>query len=223
MRRAIHSDTTATTMPDVLFDGLRVVAFDCDGVMFDSTRANLAYYNHVLEHFGRSPVTDSQFDYISMHTADRAIAYLFDDPESIRRAQAYRRQVSYRPFLKHMRMEPQLKSLLASLHPRFHTAIATNRTDTMQPLLEAFGLADNFDLVVTSLDVKRPKPDPEPLLKILEHFAIAPDQALYIGDSALDESAARAAGIRLVAFNNPRLEAALHIRNFKELQDLLGG
>jgi beta-phosphoglucomutase-like phosphatase (HAD superfamily) len=30
-----------------------VVAFDCDGVLFDTEAANWAYYNHILGHFGR--------------------------------------------------------------------------------------------------------------------------------------------------------------------------
>jgi len=30
-----------------------VVAFDCDGVLFDTLEANRHYYNHILEHFDR--------------------------------------------------------------------------------------------------------------------------------------------------------------------------
>ena len=30
---------------------VRVVIFDCDGVMFDSKDANTAYYNTILHHF----------------------------------------------------------------------------------------------------------------------------------------------------------------------------
>ena len=32
---------------------IKVVAFDCDGVMFDTTKANIAYYNQILDHFDR--------------------------------------------------------------------------------------------------------------------------------------------------------------------------
>ena len=43
--------------------GIRAVAFDCDGVMFDTARANRAYYNRVLAHFGRPPMNEEQFLY----------------------------------------------------------------------------------------------------------------------------------------------------------------
>ncbi|MBW1841164.1 MAG: hypothetical protein JRI75_05165, partial [Deltaproteobacteria bacterium] len=47
-----------------------VVAFDCDGVMFDTTRANMAYYNRILNHFGKPDMTPEQFSFAHMHTAD---------------------------------------------------------------------------------------------------------------------------------------------------------
>jgi len=75
--------------------------------------------------------------------------------------------------------------------------------------------------VVSALDVRFPKPDPEPLQKILAHFQIAPREALYVGDSELDQAAADKAGIPLVAYNNPALKAAYHIRSLRELEGML--
>ena len=43
---------------------VRVVIFDCDGVMFDSKRANEAYYNHILAHFGKPQMNGRQSDII---------------------------------------------------------------------------------------------------------------------------------------------------------------
>jgi len=110
---------------------------------------------------------------------------------------------------------------LKLLRPKFKTAIATNRTNTMPHVLKAHGLENEFDLVVTAMDVRRPKPDPEMLINILTHFHIAPDEVIYVGDSELDEQAAKAAGIPLVAFGNHRLFAEYHIGTFQELGALL--
>ena len=68
----------------------------------------------------------------------------------------FRKTIDYGDFLKHLTIEPTLVDLLARIRPPLKTAIATNRTDTMQRLLEEFGLKDQFDMVVTSLDVTRP-------------------------------------------------------------------
>ncbi|MEW6671655.1 MAG: HAD-IA family hydrolase [Thermodesulfobacteriota bacterium] len=199
----------------------KVVAFDCDGVMFDSVKANTAYYNHILTHFGLPVMTPQQFVYANMHTSEKVLTYLFSGSEMLDAALAYRRGLSYRPFVREMEIEPNLKPLLQTLRPRYKTAIATNRTDSIGWVLSDHGLEKLFDLVVSALDVRSPKPDPEPLQKILAHFRIAPHEALYVGDSELDEIAAGRAGIPLVAYNNPSLNAAHHIRSLKELQAML--
>lgn len=189
--------------------------------MFDTTKANKAYYNEILAHFGRPAMTQQQFDYSHMHTVDQSIAHLFNEKESIHAAQAYRRRMSYLPFLKHMEIEPYLISLLEKLRPKYKTAVATNRTDTMDRVITEHGLEGYFDLVVSASDVDRPKPYPDSLLKIVTHFEIEPLNLIYVGDSQLDELAANAAGIPFVAYNNGRLNADLHINSLKEFENIL--
>ena len=200
---------------------IKVVAFDCDGVMFDTVKANMAYYNHILEHFGRPAMTPEQFAYCHMHTVDQSIANLFHDTENFEAAQAYRKNMSYLPFLKFMEIEPHLKPLLEKLRPRFKTAVATNRSDTMGWVLSEHGLEGYFDLVVSSCDVDRPKPYPDPLIKILKHFEVEPYQSIYVGDSKLDESAAKAAGIPFIAYKNRSLSTDFHIQSLKEIEEFL--
>ena len=200
---------------------IRVVAFDCDGVMFDTEAANKSYYNQILQYMNKPDLTEDQFAFAHMHTADEAIDYLFEDKAEAARANAYRRQMPYLPFLHEMKMEPYLKPLIEWLRPAYHTAIATNRTNTMHPVLEAHELVDYFDLVVSALDVQRPKPYPDCLLKIIDYFHIRPDQMLYIGDSSLDQLAAEAAGAVLAAYKNPSLVSRFHISSLKEIQQIL--
>jgi len=200
---------------------VKLVAFDCDGVLFDTEAANRIYYSHILQHLGRPPVTEEQFTFVHMHTVAESMAYLFPDGGDLATAHTYRKSMDYQQYLKHLRVEPHLVGLLEKLRPRLKTAIATNRTDTMGKLLAEFKLDGYFDLVVTSSDVKRPKPQPDVLHKILDYFDLAPHQALYVGDSQLDEQAARAACIPLVAYRNRSLSSDYHIDTLKELEMLL--
>jgi phosphoglycolate phosphatase-like HAD superfamily hydrolase len=202
--------------------GIQVVIFDCDGVMFDTSQANTQYYNHILDHFGKPGMTSAQFNYVHMHTVDQALAFLFDDSDELAAARAYRRNMSYLPFLKYMQIEPDLKAVLQRLRPRYKTAVATNRTDTMNRVLETHGLHEQFDLVVTALDVRNPKPEPDQLVKILEYFRCRSREAVYIGDSPLDARAATSAGVPFVAFANRSLSADYHINRLGEIEGLLG-
>jgi phosphoglycolate phosphatase len=66
------------------------------------------------------------------------------------------------------------------------------------PLLEKTGLAPFFDAVVTSDQVGRRKPHPEPFLHACRALGVAPGEAAVVGDSANDAEAARAAGCRVL-------------------------
>ena len=202
-------------------NSLKVVAFDCDGVMFDTKKANMAYYNHLLDYFGKPSMTDEQFAYTHMHTLDESLAYLFDDETLLERVKAYRQKMSYSPFLRIMEIEPYLKPLLKILRPRFKTAIATNRTDTINRVLSHHGLEKCFDMIVTALDVNRPKPYPDQLYRLLDFFECKPRQVLYVGDSDLDQQAAEAAGVSFVAYQNNSVSADYHIKSLKEIEQIL--
>ncbi len=199
----------------------KVIIFDCDGVMFDSKEANEAYYNHILTHFGKPPMNSQQCGFVHMNTAGKSVAFLFRHDPRLEQAQAYRKTISYFPFISKMQIEPYLKTFLEYLRPSYKTAIATNRSDTMDQVLQEHGLKGYFDLVVTSLDVQHPKPAPESLLKILDFFGASPQEALYIGDSQIDELTAKAAGVPFIAYKNPELNADDYVYGFKEMEVLL--
>jgi HAD superfamily hydrolase (TIGR01509 family) len=201
--------------------GVRLVAFDCDGVMFDTLEANRSYYNHILQHFGRPPMNPEQLRFVHAHSVQQAIEHLLADDAQRQAAHAFRKTIDYGGFLKYLTIEPHLVALLDWMRGKFKTAIATNRTDTMNRLLSEFGLADRFDLVVTSLDVERPKPFPDPLLKILAQFKLSPFESVFVGDSEVDETTARSAGVPFIAYRNPSLQAVHHISSLKELKPLL--
>lgn len=203
------------------FQDISVVAFDCDGVMFDSSQANRAYYDHVLEHFGMPVMTAEQFAYAHMHTVDETFKFLIHDPETLSAAQQYRKKMRYISFIRHMVIEPSLKSLLTKLRTSYKTAIATNRTDTMDRVLEEHGLEGQFDIVVTASDVRYPKPHPEQLDVIIDHFGIDPGQMVYIGDSELDALAAQAAKVPFIAYGNSSLPADRHIQSLNQMEQIL--
>lgn len=196
-------------MSDMTLQTVKIITFDCDGVLFDTDDANRAYYNRILVNMGLPEMTDAQFSYVQMHTVHDSLAFLCGE-EGLARARELRKGLGYGPFIKHMKKAPGLDDLLNRLYKRVHTAIATNRSNTMNRVLAEHGLADRFEMVVTALDVMRPKPAPEQLLKILDHFGATPPEMIYIGDSELDERAAALAQVPFIAYNNPALKADFH-------------
>jgi phosphoglycolate phosphatase len=196
--------------------------FDCDGVILDSTESNRAYYNSILAEFGQSPLTDRQFSFVHMHTAEESVRYLFkDDLDLQRKALDYARSLDYSRFLAYLDLEPGVNETLTSIRPPLLTALSTNRSNTMPRLVEIFGLDNWFDTIVCALDVSNPKPDPEGVFKILDRLHVTRDRAIYIGDSVIDEMVASRAGIPLIAYKNNNLKAMFHVKHFSQIRSIL--
>jgi HAD superfamily hydrolase (TIGR01509 family) len=199
----------------------RVIIYDCDGVLIDSRESNRAFYDHILGHFGLPCLSPEQMEFAQVSTAQQAVELLFGGTPWLEAAQEYQRHLDNRPFIALVRLEPQVREVLTQLRGSYLTAIATNRGKSLPLVLRHFGLEVLFDLTVSSYDVTQPKPHPECLWQILNHFGLQPAQALYIGDAEVDRLVAAQAGVTFAAYRHPGLEARYHLRGHLELLDFL--
>jgi HAD superfamily hydrolase (TIGR01509 family) len=182
----------------------RGVVFDCDGVLFESRKANLAYYNTIFEACGFPLVGEDEPDKVHVcHTAatPQVFATLLS-PKQSQQALIVARSIDYRQFLPLMVPEPDLLEVLQALHENHSLAVATNRGHGVKELLTFFGLDDYFVTVVSSADVKRPKPHPDMLLLAAKRLGFEPPELLFVGDSELDCQAAGEAGMPFVGYKN---------------------
>ena len=98
-----------------------------------------------------------------------------------------------------MTLYPDGRTTLEALRARgIGLGLASNR-DLPRRVLAALDLEPLFQVVVGQQDVPRPKPAPDMLLKALDLFKAAPEEAVYIGDAPGDLICATAAGIRVFA------------------------
>lgn len=70
-----------------------------------------------------------------------------------------------------------------------------------EPLLRDLGIYERFGLIISGDTLERKKPDPLPLLHAARAFDVQPAQALMVGDSVSDVTAARAAGFQIVCMS----------------------
>ncbi|MDR3557205.1 MAG: HAD hydrolase-like protein [Syntrophobacteraceae bacterium] len=200
---------------------LKVIALDCDGVLFDSKEANVRFYSHIMEKIGGPAVRADQHEYIHMYPVRESLRYLTGaEGRQFDLAMEYLKTIDFGPFHGYLTCEPGLVSFLQLASTHFKTALATNRTVSTMELLRQFNLAEYFHLVVSASDVSNPKPHPETMEKILAVFDVLPGDVLYIGDSRVDETLAKATGVHFASYKNPSLEAELHITHFQELDCL---
>lgn len=91
--------------------------------------------------------------------------------------------------------------LKLSQRPDTQMAIATSklRDEYDHHFANLFSFAKLFDVVITSNDTDRHKPDPEPVLAALSQMHATPETAVYVGDTVNDEKAAHAAGVKFAS------------------------
>ena len=90
--------------------------------------------------------------------------------------------------------------------------------------LEAAGIADLFDFVVTATDTGAHKPDPRPFRAALDRMGLPPPAVLMVGDSPeRDIAGARAAGMRtaFARYGRPEAPAVAADVVLESFEDLL--
>jgi HAD superfamily hydrolase (TIGR01509 family) len=179
---------------------ISAVVFDCDGVLFDSWRANVAFYNAVLRSAGLPPM-DAEWERRAHVMASTQLFELMfaAEPERLADVRATAQATDYEPFYSLMDPVPGLYEVLDELGRSYRLAMASNRGRTLNEVARRFGLDRHLQCVVGVLDVTRPKPEPDMLLACLERLGARADEALFVGDAESDREAARGAGMAFVA------------------------
>lgn len=202
---------------------IKLIVFDCDGVMFDSRPANKEYYNYLLKYFQKPEMDENELEYVHIQSVDRCLQHIFRNHHDIarREIEKLRESLDYKTFLKYFVMEQDLIAFLTMAKERnIYLAISTNRADTMQLLLDEFALTPYFQKVMTSATATRPKPAPDGMLEILDFFGVRKEETVFIGDSMVDYHHAANSGVRLISFKNKELPTPFHIKTFMEIWSL---
>jgi phosphoglycolate phosphatase len=202
---------------------IRCVIYDCDGVLFDSLEANTKLYNDLCSLVGRVPLREEEMQYVHTHTVFEAIHFIFGKENDLeKKALESLKQVDLRNYLIYLKMEPHLFQTLEKLKEKgILRAINTNRTTSMKYIMEKYDLWQYFEMVVTALDVKNPKPNPESIEKIIEAFKLKKEEIVFIGDSDVDQQTAKSSGIKFIAYKNKEIANDALINDHLDLLHLI--
>jgi phosphoglycolate phosphatase len=201
----------------------RAVVFDCDGVLFDSWRANVAYYDAIRARLALPPMDGTWKDRAHYLAGSQVIHEMFgEDAGLLAEARRIARDIDYEPFYALMEPAPGVFEVLAALRPTWRLGMATNRGSTVAGVVQRFGLDVWLDAAVGILDVARPKPHPDVVLECLARLGVPPSAAVYVGDAESDLVAARAAGVRFVGVGGGTWSPHA-VRDLRELPALLPG
>lgn len=200
----------------------KAVIYDCDGVMFNSLEANCAFYTEVFSYMGLvlDRCDTEMMNIIHTYANREVLKHFFPEPHRLETAIHFASTIDYRRLFPLMMIEDGFAATLEQLKGKVHLAVCTNRSTSMDAVLEGFNLAGYFSFVMTAAKASFPKPHPDPLNRVLAHYRLNPEEALFVGDSAVDSQAAAAAGVPFVAYKS-ELPGIARIDNHGELLALL--
>ena len=196
----------------------KVYIFDCDGVLIDSWKSAMYFFNLVRQGVGLGPISREEEDFVFAATMMESFERIIP-PHLMAKALETAKGVRVEDVLHLVQVHAGAPELLGFLRDHgCRTAVDTNGGEEALPILEHLGLRRLFDQIVTVVDVARPKPDPEGVQLILSRLGAKRTEAVFIGDSDVDRETALAAGVDFWSYRDPRLEAGRHIHDFRELK-----
>ena len=96
-------------------------------------------------------------------------------------------------------LDTDLTAYLATLRPRYKTAIVSNSADGARREEQArYRFADLVDMIVYSHEVGVTKPDPRIYLLTCDRLKVQPQEVVFLDDSLANVEAARQLGMRAV-------------------------
>jgi len=190
-----------TPIPAVLH-GIRLIIYDLDGTLVDSTEAIVEAFNRVVEEHGEA-------------TCPRvAVKEMIGLPltEMFRRVLPAQKhssvQACWDRFIEiYADVGPEKTQILPGVPETLahfkgmdylQSIATTKRSDVAASLLQKLGLLHYFDLVLGIDDVASPKPAPDVIYLTLKRLRVGPLEAVFVDDTTIGLEAGVRAGVHTI-------------------------
>ena len=174
----------------------KIILFDLDGTLIDSTEAILESFAVAFKTFNTEVPSDEAIKSEIGHPLDAMFITLGVEEKKVwEYVDAYKmhyREISCAKtvLLKDAKEAVELAYKYATL------GVVTTKTAKYSiELLEHMGLMGYFDVLIGREDVTNPKPDPEPIQKALIKLPSDTDSIWMVGDTCMDMLAAKSANV----------------------------
>ena len=195
-----------------LFPGAlpKLVMFDLDGTLIDSVPDLAAAVDRMLLELGRPPAGIEAVRHWVGNGAQvlvrRALAGGIEHAD-VDDALAERALALFmEAYAEHHELTvvyPGVRDTLRWLRKQgVEMALITNKPERfVAPLLDQMKIGRYFRWIIGGDTLPQKKPDPAALLFVMKMAGVAPEQALFVGDSRSDVQAAQAAGVKSVGLS----------------------
>lgn len=181
----------------------KALIFDFDMTLADSSKVIYKLLCECSRNFGYEPRDfESTFPVIG-NTHEIMLSHITGekDPAKLRIMRDDYRRLCREKMAKDTQLFEDAPSLVRTAYEKGYKVglLSLKLRDVLMQSLVAYGIDGCFSSVVGCEDCSTPKPDPSGLFVSLRNLGLEASEVLYVGDSLVDEGAARAAGVDFAA------------------------
>lgn len=192
---------------DFPVDGFDAVIFDCDGTVVNSMPAHFEAWCEALAYYGAANVFQEDVFYAMGGRPTKDIVGDLNSEYGLKLDPAAVAMKKREAFLTKLhRIEPidEVVEFARQQRGKVPMAIATGGTRfVIEKTLQAVGISDLFDEVVTADDVVMGKPAPDIFLECARRMGVAPERCLVLEDAPAGIMGAQTAGMAVVVVPAP--------------------
>lgn len=179
---------------------IRAILWDFDGTLVESEEVWFEVISEVFEKFGHKITPRIYQKYLGL-TIEPILEKLKSDLNIHISVNDFRDQITKKLTAHDIPLVEGTYETLANLHElRFIMGVVTASHKTWsEPILAHHNISQFIQFIVTQDDVEHNKPHPESYLKAIEKLQLAPDEIIVVEDSSIGITAARGAGLRVIA------------------------
>ena len=190
---------------------LKSIIFDHDGVMVDTEPLQSQAWIKILAKYGKTPeIYGNGLVHkvgITINENWNILKLKYGITENTNHLEEQRSNV-YKDLLSQTRPMAGLMELLSKLrkekkNKKLTTAIASSSNrEYIEMVVNHFGIADDFDVIVSGKDVASGKPAPDIYIKAALLLGANPENCVVLEDSRTGVEAAKAARMKVIAIPN---------------------
>ncbi|TAE76698.1 MAG: HAD family phosphatase [Verrucomicrobia bacterium] len=188
-------------------DGFDAVIFDCDGTLVNSMPYHFEAWCEALSLHGAANIFKEDVFYAMGGRPTKDIVVEINDEYNLKldpAAVAFAKREAFLRKLGQLELIDEVAAFAESLRGKVPMAIATGGTRlVIEKTLQAVGVSDLFDEVVTADDVVLGKPAPDIFLKAAALLGVSPERCLVLEDAPAGVMAGQLAGMTVISIPAP--------------------
>ncbi|MDP2938555.1 MAG: HAD family hydrolase [Candidatus Omnitrophota bacterium] len=179
---------------------IKLIIFDLDGTLIDAYKAIAVSFNFTMQKLN---LPQQSFHTIkkSVGWGDEGLLKPFVEKENLKKALLIYRRHHKESLKTKSRLFPFAKKVLEYLKKKkYILSVASNRPRKFSDIvLKSLKIKKYFNYILCADQIKRLKPHPDIIYKIMKRFSVKKEATLYVGDMTVDVEAGKRAMVMTIA------------------------